>query len=355
MDDFTAFAEHLLGVAEQVTGQPRPVIVTVLVVLALVFIWIVRKVLFGTTASSIEKNVPRFTKGDAALSGYRDLLERHGVTGAEQDRLAHAYIEQLDSLQARIDEIEADDPALAQQMNAARVGLDSGQPQTAIDDLKNTAELEGRAGQELRRSAEQRLKNATFAHVVAGDLEQAACRAEVAMEQYGLAIAVVPSGSDILLAECLNKHGMAAYGAGKINEATMSIKRALRVMERIKGLNSPDVASVLNNLAMLHYTRGDLAAAEPLYRRALAIDEETAGETSAAVATDLNNLALLLNKSKRFEEAEPLFKRALAIKEQVFEVGHPSLVTGQQNYAALLRVLGHVVEAEALEAASQRS
>ena len=82
-------------------------------------------------------------------------------------------------------------------------------------------------------------------------------------------------------------------------------------------------AGALNNLALLYADLGRAAEAEPLYKRAIGIQEKVRGLDSAEVAPELNNLAALYQRSERYAEAEPLFKRALAIREKSLPHGHP--------------------------------
>ena len=241
------------------------------------------------------------------------------------------------------------DDSLSTELTAARQLLDDGNVSTAIEALSRRGEMEQGAGRDLRRQADARLSGAATIHLVSGDLKLANDDVVGAMAEYGEAIEAVPRGRDTLMAECLNKHGAAAYAAQDLDTAAASFKRAARIIERIRGLNHPDVATAISNLAMLHYVRGDLAAAEPLYSRALEIDESSFGKNATEVATDLNNMALLYQKQGRLDDAEVLFARALSIKESQFDAGHPSLVTGLRNYAALLRDMDRGVEAEAYE------
>ena len=284
-----------------------------------------------------------------AVAGFRHVLSERGVPEAEQAMLIRDYVQQLNDARLRLTEIAEADGETATALSDIQAALDSGRFGDALEDLERLGEDRTQHGRETRRLAEHQLTAGTLARLVAGDLALAARDPEAAERHYRLAIEALPSGAETLLAECLNKHGTAAYRADRLEVAAMSFRRAVKLLERLKGSQDGDVATALNNLAMLYYTRGDLKAAEPLYRRALDIDEATQGEDSAAVATDLNNLALLLKHQKRAEEAEPMLKRALEIKEKVLDPGHPSLLTGLRNYAAILRLLSRDEEATLFE------
>lgn len=288
-----------------------------------------------------------------ALAGFRKVMAGKGLSELELNTLVRDYAAQFNDARIRLAEIataDASDVEIIGSLSDVASALDNGRFMEALEGLDGLGDTAATKGRETRERAERELTAAALARLVAGDLAMASREPESAERHYRLAIEALPSGADGLLAECLNKHGAAAYRADKLEIAAMSFRRAVKLLERLKGLQDPDVATALNNLAMLYYARGDLNAAEPLYRRALEIDEAVTGKNSAPVATDLNNLALLLKEQKRLDEAEPLLKRALEIKEQRLEDGHPSLLTGIKNYAAILRLLKREDEANALDA-----
>lgn len=284
-----------------------------------------------------------------AIAGFRRALADRGVAAGEVNALLREYAAQLNDMRLRLAEIAEARQSSEDELSDVLAALDAGRFDDALAALDKIGRETSEKGRATRQLAERQLTAATLARLVAGDLALAARDPETAERHYRLAIEALPAGAEALLAECLNKHGTAAYRADKLEVAAMSFRRAVKLLERLKGHQDPDVATALNNLAMLYYARGDLNAAEPLYRRALDIDETVTGENSTAVATDLNNLALLLKKQNRIAEAEPLLKRALEIKEQRLEAGHPSLLTGIKNYAAVLRLMKRDTEAEALD------
>lgn len=288
-----------------------------------------------------------------AVSGFRKTLIGKGLADGEVNVLVGEYSSQLNDARLRLAEIaraDVSDGEIVGKLGAVAKSLDNGRFDDALTELDGLGEMATEKGRDTRERAEQELNAAALARLVAGDLSLASREPEAAERHYRLALETLPAGSDALLAECLNKHGTAAYRANKLEIAAMSFRRAVKLLERLKGPQDPDVATALNNLAMLYYARGDLNAAEPLYRRALDIDEAVSGKNSTPVATDLNNLALLLKEQGRAPEAEPLLKRALEIKEQRLVHGHPSLITGIRNYAAILRLNGREAEADGMDA-----
>lgn len=134
----------------------------------------------------------------------------------------------------------------------------------------------------------------------------------------------------------------------KYSEAESHYQRALAIRERALGPNAADVAQSLNNLATLYNDRGRYSEAEPLFKRALDIREQVLGLSHPDVATSLNNLALLYRTRGKYDKAEPLFKRALNIREQTLKPIHPDRATSLNNLATLYSSQGRYAEAEPL-------
>ena len=363
MEPVLQIAYRLMAALEQASGLPFPVLVAIVVAAAAVVGLLLGRKMFKSpaTAGMQKESLQQLTTDRAtldpenpALTGYRKILEARGTAVTDQHALIREYAGQLDDFRARIGEVGGDPDAtkgpLAAQVSDARTALDGGDVERAVTLLAAIGNAEVEAGRALRQQVDRHLMGATLSRLVAGDMEMATQNISAAADHYRCAIEAVPPGNETLLAECLNKHGTAMYRSRNAEAAAISFKRAVKLIERVKGPNDPDVATALNNLAMLYYIQREFSAAEPLYKRALAIDEYALGPEATAVGTDLNNLALLLKKQNRLEEAEPVMKRALAIKTKHFDPGHPSLNTGLRNYAGLLRALGREEEAESFEA-----
>jgi len=360
--------DQLVRILDILHDLPPEAVAGGAVVVVLVVGWLLARMLFRSPPKSAAVSMPPqaplpqqsapvrlsteatpLSPDNRALVGFRKMLESKDVPLADQHALVREYANQLSEARVRLAEIAETDGSAEESLVNVQNALNTGEFDEALDALDKLGSEKTSAGREMRHEAERRLMAAALTRLVAGDLALAARDSETAERHYRLAIESLPTGADSLLAECLNKHGTAAYRANRLDVAAMSFRRAVKLLERLKGSNDGDVATALNNLAMLYYARGDYNAAEPLYRKALSIDEALGGENDANVATDLNNLALLLKQLDRAGEAEPLLKRALEIKERALEIGHPSLITGLRNYATVLRSLGREEEAEAFE------
>ncbi|QIO36810.1 CHAT domain-containing tetratricopeptide repeat protein [Bradyrhizobium sp. 1(2017)] len=149
------------------------------------------------------------------------------------------------------------------------------------------------------------------------------------------------------LAGALNNLGQIHAGQGRDDLAEPLYKRAIALLEKSLGLDTPLVAAELTNLAALYQRQGRFAEAEPLFRRALAVREKSLSREHPDVGQALNNLATLYVKQEHFAEAEPLFRRALAIYQKAAGPEHPAVATVLNNIGQVDRDLKRDADAEA--------
>ncbi|MCP3373167.1 CHAT domain-containing tetratricopeptide repeat protein [Bradyrhizobium cajani] len=149
------------------------------------------------------------------------------------------------------------------------------------------------------------------------------------------------------LAAALNNLGQVHAGQGRDDLAEPLYKRAIALMERSLGLETPLIAAELTNLAALYQRQSRYAEAEPLFKRALAVREKALSREHPDVGQALNNLATLYVKQEHFADAEPLFQRALAIYQKAAGPEHPAVATVLNNIGQVNRDLNRDANAEA--------
>lgn len=149
------------------------------------------------------------------------------------------------------------------------------------------------------------------------------------------------------LAAALNNLGQVHAGQGRDDLAEPLYKRAIALMEKAQGLETPLISAELTNLAALYQRQGRFAEAEPLFKRALAVSEKGLSREHPDVGRAVNNLATLYVKQERQAEAEPLFRRALAIYQKVAGPEHPAVATVLNNIGQVDRDLNRDADAEA--------
>jgi tetratricopeptide (TPR) repeat protein len=156
-------------------------------------------------------------------------------------------------------------------------------------------------------------------------------------------------GQDAALWQRCVEGAKAAYQQKDYARSGELLQEALREAEKF-GADDPRLAVTLHNLANLAATQGKAAEAEPLYRRALAILEKVRGPDHSQTAVVRLGLADLLAARGNTAEAETAYRGALRAFEKVLGPGHPIVATTLERYAALLRQAGRTAEAEQMEA-----
>ena len=153
---------------------------------------------------------------------------------------------------------------------------------------------------------------------------------------------------NILLAQGLDELAAVYFVQGRYAEAEPLFKRALAIVEKVKGPEHPDVALALANLATVYEAQGRYADAEPPYVRALAIWEKAKGPEHPDTVPGLQWLGMLYYTQGRYAEAEPLLKRTLAIWEKAKGPEHPDIAALLQKVAGIKTDQGRYAEAEPL-------
>ncbi|XP_055642399.1 kinesin light chain-like [Toxorhynchites rutilus septentrionalis] len=134
----------------------------------------------------------------------------------------------------------------------------------------------------------------------------------------------------------------------KYIEATRLLRDALVIRKKTLGENHPAVAATLNNLVVLYGMCGKHEAAEPFGKEALKIRENALGKDHPDVAKQLNNLALVCQNLNKYSEAEKYYVRATKIYEDQFGVDDPNVGKTKNNLAGCFIKQGRYKAAEFL-------
>ena len=163
----------------------------------------------------------------------------------------------------------------------------------------------------------------------------------------GMVASLEKSDTGRELAAALNNLGQVHAGQGHDDLAEPLYRRAIVLMEKSLGLETPLIGAELTNLAALYQRQSRYAEAEPLFRRALAVREKGLSREHPDVGQSLNNLATLYVKQQHYANAEPLFQRALAIYQKAGGPEHPAVATVLNNLGQVYRDLNRDADAEA--------
>ena len=147
---------------------------------------------------------------------------------------------------------------------------------------------------------------------------------------------------------------------GKLEEALMACREALRSAEESEGPASPDVANLLNDLAEIENERQNFRGALALAERARAIGESWCdhfnGEAAAQIrGKTLELLGLLRCKLGDYASAEEALKGAAAIATAVFGEASEQAAGAQNNLGLLYKYWGRFDEGLRLYGLALRS
>ncbi len=332
----------------------------------------------------------RATRVDRSQS--EEQLDRRTACLDQQALLLRASLTMLEGgdreTLSRAAEIASRLPRVDECVNAASFGTGTDEIRTALRELQ-VADMAGRFRDQLARAQQvladakalgdraleaeaglqlgrfQRMaalnKDAQFTLLEAATTAEVATTFEIAARAWaewiyvaatgdvtdGQIVAIYPqaeetlrrAGSDPLLTSILrNNQGVAAYQAGRDDEAEKLYREALSLREASLGPDHWRVAEVLDNLGNLLAARANDAPdaeTEARYRdaalvegqRGLAIREKSLGVAHPAVARSLHNVGATLVDLGRLDEAEDHLRRALALKQEVLGPEHPDLGT----------------------------
>ena len=188
------------------------------------------------------------------------------------------------------------------------------------------------------------------------------------------------------LGTALNNLGLIYFESARFSEAEPLFRRAISILEKVKGKDHPLTAGSLCNLAKLYRKQGRYLESKKLLERVVLIRSQALGpqhpdlarslDTLAAVSNDLrqfdraerlswqalgiwevvgsdqveaaaclNNLAQLLARRKKYDEAKELHLRALSLKERLLGPHHPQVAQTLNNLSALCRAQGDFTQA----------
>ncbi|GAB6041644.1 hypothetical protein JCM17961_23190 [Endothiovibrio diazotrophicus] len=151
------------------------------------------------------------------------------------------------------------------------------------------------------------------------------------------------------LAIRLSNQGLVLGRMGRYDEAISYFERALEI-NRKESFSSQDgkegVARDYSHLGNAYKKQRMWSDAEHCLVEALRIGEETLGAEHYRVAIRLNNLAMLYKEMGAYDKAEPPMRRALAIDRKIYSDGHRDVAWDLKNLGLILMGAGRLDEAE---------
>ncbi|KAF3389938.1 Nephrocystin-3 [Talaromyces pinophilus] len=144
----------------------------------------------------------------------------------------------------------------------------------------------------------------------------------------------------------INNLGSVLRSQGKYGEAEMMHRRALTSREKLLGIDHPDTVDSINDLGIVLEKQGEYNEAEIEHRRVLAFEEKLEGISHLNTLTAVSNLAWVLQRQGKYGEAEIMYQRALAFREKVLGIDHPDTLSSVNNLGLVLYSQGKYNEAE---------
>ncbi len=149
----------------------------------------------------------------------------------------------------------------------------------------------------------------------------------------------------------LNNTVSTLYEKGQYESAIMQAKKALALIQSVKGSHSLDATKNMDQLGLLYKSQAKYQESEAFYLQSLAIKETALGTADLKVAEALDNLAVMyqhkvIHTLHEFEgwdlekKINQLLIRALTIREKKLGHNHIDLVQNLNNLARRSRLLG---------------
>ncbi len=149
-------------------------------------------------------------------------------------------------------------------------------------------------------------------------------------------------------ANVLNCLGVLGKYTARFADAARAYRRALGILSRLHGEDSPVLASLYHNLGGLEHARGRFRAGIPHARRSIVLRRKTLPASHPTVVADEAALAALLEGAGELSEAERLYRRAIRSFTRVYGERSYEVAVNQANLAGVRADRGHHAEAERL-------
>jgi tetratricopeptide (TPR) repeat protein len=120
--------------------------------------------------------------------------------------------------------------------------------------------------------------------------------------------------SQLDIVVCLDALGKIYLGCNRSKESELSYSRSLKIIEKIWGINSPDLATRLTGLASALRNQHKYVQAEAHYIRSLSILEKGLGYNSSEIIPVLEQYAELMKLINKPKEAKTLLSRTDSIR-----------------------------------------
>ena len=159
--------------------------------------------------------------------------------------------------------------------------------------------------------------------------------------------ALQPPALEADVALIFHRQGRVLWRMGRLDEALVQYREALKIRTRLFGYEDRDVAASYNNIALLYENQGKYEEALEAHHKALEIRTRVSGPQHPSVADSHNNIALVYENQRKYDEALESHKKALEIRTRAFGSQHPQdAAISYFNTGLVYRTLGNAKEAK---------
>lgn len=150
-------------------------------------------------------------------------------------------------------------------------------------------------------------------------------------------------------AASLRHEGLSLYESGKVEEAPARFRRALDILERVKGPGDPAAATVVRNLAVCALDQRNFPLAESLYQRAFNTLERELGKDHPFTAFALKGLGTVYMETGQRVKAERALQQSLDSLEKTLGPNHPEVASALTSLALVRQAAADFQAAETLD------
>ena len=146
-------------------------------------------------------------------------------------------------------------------------------------------------------------------------------------------------------AKSYNNIGLVYWDLGDYPQALEYHQKALEIREKILGDENSDTAGSYGNIGIVYYDLGNYPQAIEYYQKAIGLYEKVLGTEHHETASSYGNIGLAYEALGNFPQALEYYQKALTIREKVLGKKHPDTATSYSYIGGVYEELGDYPQA----------
>jgi tetratricopeptide (TPR) repeat protein len=139
--------------------------------------------------------------------------------------------------------------------------------------------------------------------------------------------------------------GWIEYDQGNNTEAIKYYEKSLKIRQKTRPANHPDLANSYNNIGAVYANMGEYSKALSYYEKALKIFQKTLPENHPNLTNSYNNMGSVYEEMGEYSKALSSHEKALEIRQKTFPANHPNLATSYNNMGSVYEKMGEYSKA----------